>query len=394
MPFGNRPLGDIAEADLQGLIQRGVVEGKTLDYKRDRVGNADSDRREFLYDVSSFANAAGGFLILGIDEAGGQPTAVPGIAGLDADQEILRLEQLARDGIRPVIVGLQSRAVPLANGNVVILIRIPKSWNPPHQVVFQRAFRFYGRGSNGKYLLDVDELRSVFTMSQTAAERIRQARVECVAKVVAGETRVPLRENARVILQALPLSAFAAGVLADITAIDRDHRIIYGIANGAGSVRHNVDGLLLTDDPNGPANYYAQVFRNGSIETVTAWPEWEDRGLIYLASSDFETEVVRQVAGIKRALIAMGVEPPLVLLLSIVGMRGWRMGTRDRRMLLRNPAGFDRDPLLIPETVLNGFEAEAPTDAKPLIDCTWNASGWAGSPNYDGEGNYQLPWGQ
>jgi hypothetical protein len=47
---------------------------------------------------------------------------------------------MARDGIRPPIVGLQTAAVTLANGNTAIVMRIHKSWNPPHQVTYQRPF--------------------------------------------------------------------------------------------------------------------------------------------------------------------------------------------------------------------------------------------------------------
>jgi hypothetical protein len=46
------------ECGLIALIDDGELEGKMIDYKRDRVGQADGDKKEFLYDVSSFANAA------------------------------------------------------------------------------------------------------------------------------------------------------------------------------------------------------------------------------------------------------------------------------------------------------------------------------------------------
>jgi len=39
-----------------------------LDYKRDVPGESDQDKKEFLADISSFANATGGDLIYGVDE--------------------------------------------------------------------------------------------------------------------------------------------------------------------------------------------------------------------------------------------------------------------------------------------------------------------------------------
>lgn len=61
----NRPLDSVEESDLQELIDNQVPEGKTIEYKEALPGNSDGDKKEFLADVSSFANAAGGDLIFG-----------------------------------------------------------------------------------------------------------------------------------------------------------------------------------------------------------------------------------------------------------------------------------------------------------------------------------------
>ena len=54
----------------RALIVRGLkAEGRTLDYKRTLPGSTDEEKREFLADVSSFANAAGGDIVYGIDGA-------------------------------------------------------------------------------------------------------------------------------------------------------------------------------------------------------------------------------------------------------------------------------------------------------------------------------------
>jgi hypothetical protein len=45
----------IAERDLQSLVENGVAEGILFDYKGELYGASDSEKREFLKDVSSFA---------------------------------------------------------------------------------------------------------------------------------------------------------------------------------------------------------------------------------------------------------------------------------------------------------------------------------------------------
>src|SRR5687767_2839466 len=87
----------IEKADIDQLVTNQVTERRTLDYKQSLPGGSDGDKKEFLADVSSFANASGGYLIFGIRDrrdSEGKPTGVPEIVeGLDgnADQEILRL---------------------------------------------------------------------------------------------------------------------------------------------------------------------------------------------------------------------------------------------------------------------------------------------------------------
>jgi predicted HTH transcriptional regulator len=81
MALSQASFDDLSERDLLDQIQAGVPEGVLLDYKSDIYGRADADVREFLKDVSSFANTAGGHLIIGIDESGGIPTAIAALTG-------------------------------------------------------------------------------------------------------------------------------------------------------------------------------------------------------------------------------------------------------------------------------------------------------------------------
>ena len=101
MAFEGKTLESIEAADILALHENAVAEGKTLEYKRDLPGGVDEQKREFLADVSSLANAAGGHLVFGIEESEGVPASVPGIEGIDPDAETLRLENIIRDGISP-----------------------------------------------------------------------------------------------------------------------------------------------------------------------------------------------------------------------------------------------------------------------------------------------------
>src|SRR5258708_1885904 len=98
MTIKSKPLDLVNEADLQALVDNKVREIKTIEYKRSLPGNSDKEKRELLYDISSFANASGGDLIFGMTETDGVASEVSGLERGNIDQDILRLQNITRDG--------------------------------------------------------------------------------------------------------------------------------------------------------------------------------------------------------------------------------------------------------------------------------------------------------
>ncbi len=87
MSLANLNFEAISESDLTNLISSGVPEGVLTDYKKAMYGGNDADVKEFLKDVSSFANTSGGHLIIGMDEAAGVPTVIAPLSG-NPDQDL------------------------------------------------------------------------------------------------------------------------------------------------------------------------------------------------------------------------------------------------------------------------------------------------------------------
>ena len=132
-----KPLERVEGGDIDLLLTGNVQEGRTIDYKRDLPGASDSDRKEFLADVSSFANTVGGDLIVGIDEAGGLPTTIVGAAAADLDEEIRRLDSIIQSGLDPRI-RYAIRLVPVGIG-----LRTRVNWHQTRCVAprFGHAFQ-------------------------------------------------------------------------------------------------------------------------------------------------------------------------------------------------------------------------------------------------------------
>jgi hypothetical protein len=393
-----KPLEEITEDDLKALT---IPEGKIIDYKSLLYSNSDDHKKKFLADVSSFANAAGGHLIFGITEENGLPTEVVGLGGINPDAEILRMENMLRDNIEPRIPGVSMWAVPLENTNVVIVIRIPHSWNQPHAVNYGSHWRFYSRNSAGKYPLDVGELRTAFALSETTTERIRSFRAERLGKIVAGEAPIAVGDNAKIVLHIIPFGAFDPSANFDPSSLEEEVRwSLWPIYGRPHKQRYNLDGLLSYSVAAPLHHSYVQLFRSGIIESVetsmlmraSRATNSEKDSLPFIPSAAFEGEILRVLPMYLRVQKILGVTPPLFIMLSLIGVSGFVMGT-GRRL---DPFGdymhpIDRDTLILPEVIVENVETgvDAPaTVMRPIFDSVWNATGWPRSMSYNDKGEW------
>src|SRR5262249_17227273 len=138
-----RQFDAIDKADIDALVENKKAERRTLEYKAALPLGTDEAKREFLSDISSFANSAGGDILYGItddrdenDQATGRPREATGLAGVNETSEQLRLENVIRDGIDRRIAGIQIKPIPGFPNGPVILVRVPRSWLAPHMVTF------------------------------------------------------------------------------------------------------------------------------------------------------------------------------------------------------------------------------------------------------------------
>jgi len=387
----NQPLESITEADLRALVTDEVPEGKTIEYKRALPDNTHDDIREFLADLSSFANAAGGHLIFGVEEEAGVPVNLCGLQGIDPDAEILRLENRVRDCIEPRIPGVSMRTVPLQASRVVITIRIPRSWAQPHVVKYRRHWRFYSRNSAGKYPLDVSELRGLFLLSETTAERIRLFRAERLGRIVADETPVALDKGAKIVLHIIPFGAFDPAAKFDMASFGDDvwrYAPIY--ESTVTDYRYNLDGIVTSVQSHDSAfmRSYLQIFRNGIIEAVdTRALRNAGEGSPIISSGPYEKGLLDALPRYLAIQKRLGVEPPFFIMLSLLGVLGYFVKPGWDEAFWRDRARpIDRDALLLPEVMADGFECDPIEAMIPIFDMVWNASGWPRSMNYNEEG--------
>jgi len=350
----------------------------------------DGDIKEFLYDVSSFANASGGDIVYGVKEAAGVPTEICGLPLGNADAEILRLESIIQSGLDPRIPGVNSRDVPLSTGKYVIIIRIPKSWAAPHMVKFKQSSKFYSRTSKGKYQLDVAELRAAFVLSESVAERIKNFRASRLANVVSGETPVRIEKPPLMVLHIIPIRAFDPTLGLDLSGLMGGDGASWlsPVSSGASYMpRYNFDGLFTYYRGERDAGTYVQVFRNGIIEAVFAniAGHFGDR---QLPSTAIERSLIDALPRYLRAQSHLGAEPPIFVMLSLLGVAGYSLAV-PQRFQFHDANPIDRDALLVPEVLIESFGQTPDQILRPIFDMIWNSVGFHQSGNYDETGRWK-----
>jgi hypothetical protein len=375
----------IAEVDLEELIENQVAEGIVVDYKRDAYGRSDDDKREFLKDISSFANTIGGHIVVGMDEVEGLPSGLVGLEG-DLDAEMQRLENLLRDCLEPRIVGLRMRAISLAIDRRVLLVRVPKSWNPPHAVTFRGTRRFFARNSGGVHEASVEELRAMFTAHATLSNRINEFHRDRVKIIHGGLTPIVLREPGQMVLHIVPFSAFSGANSIDPRRVAS--QILAPIWHNGFNPGYNFDGFVTTCEGDGRSGY-VQVFRNGIIESAAGGIcATSPRGSL-LYAQEVEDQVVTKLDSYMNALMATETSPPLIALLAGLRIHG--------TIVIGNPVGrmpsaapFPRPEMFFPPVTFENYGRleEYRLALRPIFDALWNAAGYAGSQSYGPDGQW------
>ena len=187
MPLFGRPLESITEQDLRRLIDDEVVEGKSIDYKLELHLERGDDKKEFLADVTSFANTVGGHLLIGVRPDGDRAKELLGIKMTPEEQDRTKqqIENLLRDSIDPRLPPVQQRFIPLASGKHVLVLRIGQSWAGPHMV--KTSSKFFARNSAGKFNLDTQQLRAAFAATDDLGRRMGAWRTERIGRILASE---------------------------------------------------------------------------------------------------------------------------------------------------------------------------------------------------------------
>lgn len=366
---------DITKVDIDFLITNATLEGKTLEYKEKLPDNSDSEKKEFLADVSSFANSIGGDLIFGIETKDGNPVKIKGISVANIDSEISRIENIIRDGIYPRI---KCHILSIeTDDSKAILIRVDQSWISPHRVIFKNWGKFFARNSNGKYEMDVEELRTSFNLSDSISQKITNFRMDRIAKIISGDAHLPMLDGAKISVHLIPLQAF-------ISKSDLAIGAIRNLVTDTNFKPMRSYGWSWIVNLNGVATYckgeenkahtYTQFYRNGIIEAVDQ-SMLEQNAETKTLPMPYQTVIQESVEGYLKLQQKLGINTPIFVFITLIGVGGYKIGYDRFNYTYDDDHPIKERDLLLPEVSIEDFNVDVKKALAPIFELVWNATG-------------------
>lgn len=158
------------------------------------------------------------------------------------------------------------------------------------------------------------------------------------------------------------------------------------------------DGLLTGSHSSGlsvPQPAYVKVYRTGIVEAVASM-EATGYDHNFLVLPQIQALIMKFAQHYSASLITCGVSPPLVIVVSMLGVSGMHLVQNfTANMILEDmPCGDLKDNILtFSDVIFEMVPAEANESGKalrPLLDHIANAAGLATSPYFDADANYTL----
>lgn len=376
-------------ADLQDVVAQRWPESETLDFKRDnyRINSTNPDDKkrqckELLKDVSAFANTRGGDLILGIGEDKGAAASLVGIQTDNADGLKRQMIQIIRNGTDPKIP-FSIHTVHIHDDFHAFIIRVRQSGHL-HRVVYQgEQGGFFARNSGGVHEMDANEIAAKSQQSQTLRQQIEAFRKDRVQAIADAEMPIDLPSPHKIVLHLIPEEAFCGFEIGqqDLTYFLQWMPLLH--FTGGWSQDHNVEGMVSFDRvPGMPSSGYVQLYRNGIIESVaddvTFFHPMDQSKKQRLFKTDYLREVPARLLNYLELYQRLGVNPPVWLFMSFVGMNG--VGILSNDFLRSGGRPIKEKQILIPGREIEDFALDAKAFLKPGWDKLWNAAGFPYCP--------------
>ena len=393
----NKKFKDINIEDINSLVENSVCENKSLEYKRELNIGTDAEKKEFLADVSSFANSTGGDIVFGVEEDGEEkiPTKVCGITYENEDKLIRKLEDFIRQSIQPIILDIEYKVIEIKENTCVLIIRIPQSLIAPHRVEYKGTDKFYTRNNKGKYAMDVNELRIAFNSGLNLEKRIEDFKMNRYYELISNQNNKLVDELPIFVIHYIPISSMnELKNHISLKTIKNEMINCNSQALGYGyNKEYTIDGVIIAHKDSYNSSI-AKYYNNGIIEKATTnffKKQYEITNISPSIVIDLVNgykilnNVIEDFIEVKNYYEKIGISSPIVISCSILKASGYTIPNGSFYDILNK---IDREILCMNNVYVEDFSQKAENILKPIFDSIWNACGYERCIAYDENGNY------
>ncbi len=367
-------LARIRAEDIRGLVDAGVAEDDSIDFKRDWYTNGE----DFRVDISALANSAGGCLVIGIDEENGEASKICGVNG-DAEEKLLRMSNWAESGIRPRLQW-NHQVIDMGEDGQVVLIGVRRSLRGPHMVIPKE--RFWKRlpvGAN--QVMDVDDLRRAFQYSVSEEDEVRLL----LDAMLAGTS--PVQQNETALSLVLAPSPLATGHFSP--SDDQSSPTLNLLCQAASWYLQDYEFMQITFDgfslakPSRPDVFEMSWDGVLSAHSRISDPDDETHRL-YHAWPDLIEPLNGALVNMRDLYQASGVSAPVRAICAVHGCEGRQLATSFPGALVSN-----RSDLFLDVAWLD-FDSPWFDQVVPWLDRVWNAFGLKNCPIREENGTVKI----
>jgi hypothetical protein len=180
-----------------------------------------------------------------------------------------------------------------------------------------------------------------------------------------------------------PFESFRSGFALDLeSAMKQAQGGLLPLGTGSNGHVYTLDGIFCFNDL--PAcNAYSQVFRNGIIETASRNLLAHPYGKKLIPCGAVPRDVMEYVRSAVRFYQRLSVSPPVVAMMSIVGVQDFEFATSTEMGVGYYTHRVDRDDLILPSVLVQDFTTSAVDICRPMFDALFNAAGFPKWPEYE-----------
>lgn len=362
-----RPLDQITLDDIDALVTFQRSESRTLDFKEAFPSGDHKGVRDFLADVTAFANTDGGDIVIGVrEDKNGVAAEVAGIGRTGLDQELRRIDDQLRSLVDPSVPSFKVRELPRPDGKSVLVIRVGASLIAPHRVAHDKSSRFYRRANRSNFEMSTTEIRQAFAASRDFPDRIRDLHHKAVSAIRGADMPTRIVAGPTLVVTIAPLSVLREA--RDIR-VTRDYAVLPPDPSGGIHYVVGLEGLIVLvdlDQAQG-ARSWSVNHRLGYVDLAWAiGSKFQGKDLV------FPKKVVDYLPGAVISAIARlrphGIEGPWIVMATVEGVQGFQMVLGDGYPV--GPAW--RNSAYLGEVVDDAMGEQA---VQPLIESVWRLFG-------------------